>query len=89
MEHPGVHSEFIIRWLHAHPSLKYNCLHDVQYVVPRCMGECALKCGVIDLECEMETQRQLALPSSYRLLADQDGRPTKFAQTVERPTKTR
>ena len=38
MEHPGVHSEFIIRWLHAHPSLKYNCLHDVQYVVPRCMG---------------------------------------------------
>ena len=49
--------------------------------------ECALKCGVIDLECGMETQRQLALTSSYRLLAEQDGRPTKFAQTVERPTK--
>jgi hypothetical protein len=82
MEHPGVHSEFINRWLTRTRLINIivYTLCNTWYLVA--WEECALKCGVIDLECGMETQRH------YRLLAEQDGRPTKFAQTVERPTKT-
>ena len=63
-------------------------MHDVQYVVRCCMGAVSIEMGNAKRVQNGEAKIHVVMSPDRFLVVGRANCPTKFAQIVERPTKT-